>query len=135
MYKLNGYLNAVHNTDLNNIINEDKKLDSVKKIVIKILDKDELIKLNNIIKNLQVEDHCKIPIKKAKEGGILIKINTRKLFSYLDISMMNISKKEWFDKLFTVEFTIKKYSYVDPKSHTHIKGIMFILKNIKLIIN
>jgi len=127
-----GYLNFEHNPDLIN----DKSWNDVKHIYIKILDKEDRDKIKNVMNNWKNSENLHKPISSASDGGMLLRINTQKINKYLGLKMVKTPVSEWFNKMYVVRFSLRKYSFknIYTKEVKMICGINFILKNIDLFI-
>lgn len=123
-----GYLNPQYNKDLFSQV-DGGILNDIKTIYIKLLDED-MTKVTNILKIYNKNTNLSIPIFNSKEGGKVIKLSTQKLSKYIGKSMLNTTRKDWFNKKYNVKFTIKKYKFY--QNDKEINGIKFILKELEL---
>src|SRR6185437_14586379 len=132
---LEGYLNPENNQSLVENLREEH-LNKVKKIYIKLVDKEETIKIKNVVKQWNSSVDLFTPIHRANEDGFLIKLNTQKLEKYLGYLMLKTPRKEWLNKKYKVKFVIRKYSFNNTfeNDNKKINGLHFILKNIDLLI-
>ena len=118
--KLKGYINKSCNKEMFN-----KKIEDIKSIYIKLLDYEDIQKVKNVVNTYKTEK-LSIPIYTSPEGGILIKVTTRKLTKYLQ---SKLPLESWDNKMFDVEIDVKKYSF---KNTNPDKGeIGFIVSGLK----
>ena len=127
-----GYFNLEHNQAFEPFVKEGN-FNILRQIYIKILDKEEIKKIFNVLINYG--ENIKHPVFNCKEGGILIRLNTQKLSKYMGKNMLSTPRVEWINKEFTVRFNVKKYK-LDSKYEINkgekIEGLNFILTNIEL---
>jgi hypothetical protein len=125
--KIKGYLNLTNNPSLEPYL-DGGNFNELKQIYIKILDKECIEKIYKQM--LRFPDRA-LPIYKSLEGGILIKLCTKKLSKYMNQTMLKTPRKDWIDKEYTVKFNIVPYSFLSS-SEKQVEGINFILDNLIL---
>lgn len=128
---IEGYLNPNNNVDLFKTVNNLDSYDDIKYVFLKIIDKEYIDKLKNILAQWDKYEKLNIPVYYSHEGGLLVKFTTRKLIKNMCNNMLKTPRKEWFNKKYKVRFGIKKYAF---KSEDNlIQGIKFNLIQLNLL--
>lgn len=126
-----GYLTPEFNSKLYKLISGGD-INSIRIVQIKVVDQDQIDKMNNIVDQYV---HDANPISQCYEGGILVKLQTKKLSKHLDVGVLSIPRENWFNKEYKVKFTISKYNIkalYKKTSSGYVSGINFNLENLKL---
>jgi len=129
---LEGYINIEHNKKLAELA-EDKfsDINQLKYIYLKCVDQQDIDKLKNIFKHWSnINKDLTIPISYAKEGGLLVKLNTHKFIKRMGSLMMKTDRVNWFNKKYSVTFEIRQYSFASDQGIK--RGIYFALTKIDI---